>query len=207
MITPKQDFLVNMRERNYPYYVYELIDPRNMKVFYVGKGKGNRAYEHTKKVKRNSLYKSNKAKNELIQEILHSGNKPIEIIIERYATDQEAVEHEADLISEYGLQNLTNVQSRGSVYVYYDKENKGLAEAKKAVRHISKMLTYFCNPNKHKSQNPDFYYNGEKIDAHWLLNSVCKMYNELMNGKFRDKLLQVLDYEINNKHYGASRLI
>jgi len=28
------------------YYVYALIDPRNKKVFYVGKGKGNRIYAH-----------------------------------------------------------------------------------------------------------------------------------------------------------------
>jgi hypothetical protein len=28
------------------YYVYLLIDPRNDKVFYVGKGKGNRVNQH-----------------------------------------------------------------------------------------------------------------------------------------------------------------
>ena len=28
------------------YYVYALIDPRTNKVFYIGKGKGNRIYAH-----------------------------------------------------------------------------------------------------------------------------------------------------------------
>ncbi len=28
------------------FYVYRLIDPRNGETFYVGKGKGNRLYEH-----------------------------------------------------------------------------------------------------------------------------------------------------------------
>jgi len=28
------------------YYVYLLLDPRNNKIFYVGKGKGNRLFDH-----------------------------------------------------------------------------------------------------------------------------------------------------------------
>ncbi|MBQ5524797.1 MAG: GIY-YIG nuclease family protein, partial [Paludibacteraceae bacterium] len=30
------------------YYVYRLIDPRDYSTFYVGKGKGNRVFEHAK---------------------------------------------------------------------------------------------------------------------------------------------------------------
>ena len=206
-LTPTEKMLQKIREENRPYYVYELIDPRNMNVFYVGKGKGNRVYEHTKKVKRNSSTQSNKKKNEIIKDILKSGNEVIEKIVERFETDEEAVEHEAHLINLYGIKNLTNIQSKGSVYVYYDKENQGLAEAKKAIVHISKMLTYFCNPNKHISPTPIFYHEGEKVDARWLLNRICEIYEDLMSGKFRDKLLEVLNNEIEKKHFGASRLI
>lgn len=35
-------------QKELKYYVYGLIDPRNGKVFYVGKGNGNRVFEHIK---------------------------------------------------------------------------------------------------------------------------------------------------------------
>ena len=46
------------------YYVYQLVDPRNNKPFYIGKGTGNRAYQHTKfKDGNENTYKDRKIKS------------------------------------------------------------------------------------------------------------------------------------------------
>ena len=46
------------------YYVYQLVDPRNNKPFYIGKGNGNRAYQHSKlKDGNKNPYKDRKIKS------------------------------------------------------------------------------------------------------------------------------------------------
>ena len=55
------------------YYVYQLVDPRNGLPFYVGKGTGDRAYQHTKfKDGNQNPYKERKIKN-----ILKAGLEPL----------------------------------------------------------------------------------------------------------------------------------
>ena len=66
------------------YYVYKLIDPRNGNVFYVGKGKGDRAYNGI----RNSTCELDKESSE---------KWDIEII-DTFDTDEEALENELKLI-------------------------------------------------------------------------------------------------------------
>ena len=41
------DFTTDVIEK-IGYYVYRLIDPRNGNTFYIGKGKGNRIFQHVK---------------------------------------------------------------------------------------------------------------------------------------------------------------
>lgn len=88
------------------YYVYRLIDPRNGETFYVGKGKGNRVFNHAKGVidKNEGDDLSNKLLT--IWEIRNSGLKVIHVIHRHGMDEKSALEVEAALIDAYP--NATN---------------------------------------------------------------------------------------------------
>lgn len=86
------------------FYVYELIDPRDGLVFYVGKGKGDRYRHHeceAKKGKRGP-------KCDRIREIWETGRTVRHNIYSRHQDEDDAYNAEADRIDALGLENLTN---------------------------------------------------------------------------------------------------
>ena len=85
------------------YYVYVYTDPRNDKPFYVGKGKGNRAFDHLKDG-------SETDKVNRIKEILDSGNHPRIEILASGLDQSTALKVEAAAIDLIGMKNLTNAQ-------------------------------------------------------------------------------------------------
>lgn len=91
------------------YYVYKLIDPRNGQVFYVGKGKGNRIFQHMKdELKASDDEDSISLKLSTIREIRNSGLNVIPVI-HRHGMDKDtAFEVEAALID--ATPGLTNIQ-------------------------------------------------------------------------------------------------
>lgn len=100
------------------YYVYRLVDPRNFETFYVGKGCGNRVFQHAKalsKMKREKSEDDESLKIRQICEIMNEGKSVIPMIHRWNLTDSEAFEVEAALIDCYS--GLTNIQSgHGSDY-------------------------------------------------------------------------------------------
>lgn len=81
------------------FYVYRLIDPRNNTTFYVGKGKGNRVFQHVEAAEKDNVSESQK--NSRIQQILDADLTP-SIIIHRHGLDETtAFEIEAALIDAY----------------------------------------------------------------------------------------------------------
>ena len=94
------------------YYVYRLVDPRDNKTFYVGKGRGNRLFQHVGE----ALTSEGRAtlKIDRIRDIREHGLDVTHFIHRHGLTEKEAFEVEAALIDAYGLardalSELTNV--------------------------------------------------------------------------------------------------
>lgn len=92
------------------YYVYGLIDPRTNQIFYIGKGTGNRVFEHEKE----SMNRpdSDKLKLKTISEIKSFGLDVKKIIINCNLTESEAFAAEAALINAFNYVSdvgLTNI--------------------------------------------------------------------------------------------------
>lgn len=92
-------------------YVYRLIDPRDFQTFYVGRGVGNRVFQHAKEELKH--FEENEdalsMKLEQIREIRLAGKEVI-CVIHRYGlTKEQAMEVESALIDCYpGLTNLVS---------------------------------------------------------------------------------------------------
>lgn len=93
--------------QNLQYYVYALIDPRNQKPFYVGKGKDNRVFDHLECALESPAASD---KYEKIREIVSSGMSVAHVIIKHGLTEKAAFQVESSLIdySTYFDHKLTN---------------------------------------------------------------------------------------------------
>jgi hypothetical protein len=91
------------------YYVYDLVDPRNGQTFYVGKGKGSRRFQHVKE----ALRGAHNRKCDMIRSIIADGLEHEPRIISHHVCEQEALDAEANRISWFGLNNLTNIMPNG----------------------------------------------------------------------------------------------
>jgi hypothetical protein len=88
-------------------YVYFLRDPRNNEVFYVGKGTGNRIFDH---VACSLIDDAESEKLDRVREINKLGMEVEHFVLRHGLTDEIAFEVEAALIDFVGMQNLANLQ-------------------------------------------------------------------------------------------------
>lgn len=131
-----------------PFYVYALKDPRGKpaKPFYIGKGTGNRAWEHEANVDESE-------KGLLIKQIKDAGHNLIHTIIADNLTEQQALKIEAELISAFGIRsqgglltnkvrpNPDNIKHRVRASVpggCYEKAQMALELLKSAVMELAK---------------------------------------------------------------------
>lgn len=81
-----------------PYYIYALKDPRTSPAqpFYIGKGTGNRAWDH-------SIHVDQTQKGRRIAEIQVSGHEVITTVLADDLTEIQALRLEAELIAAFGI--------------------------------------------------------------------------------------------------------
>ena len=84
-------------------YVYILKDPRTSLIFYIGKGVGNRVFQHVNCVIENS---NESDKLNLIREILNDKLEVEHYILRHGLTKEQAFEIESACIDLLGLENL-----------------------------------------------------------------------------------------------------
>ena len=81
------------------YYVYLLIDPKTDEPFYVGKGIGNRVFNHVKCALENE--ETSNSKYEEIRRIKDEGNDVKHLIVRHGLTEKNAFEIESALIDTF----------------------------------------------------------------------------------------------------------
>lgn len=119
------------------YYVYILKDPRNDTIFYVGKGKGNRLFQHVQCALVNA---TDNDKYNLIREI-HKDGKEVEHFILRHGLEEKlSLEIESTIIDLLGIENLTN-SVKG-----HDTWERGLKTVDEVFQHYDAKAVTFDEP-------------------------------------------------------------
>lgn len=105
------------------FYMYELEDPRDGNVFYVGKGTGDRILHHERDAAKMAGH--NIQKEMTIRSIWKDGMKVVRRIRSWHKTSQQAIAAERLRINELGLDSITNI-ARGQ---YGEDYRAGLTSA------------------------------------------------------------------------------
>lgn len=153
------------------YYVYELIDPRNGKTFYVGKGKGNRIDAHEKEAAKGVCSE----KCNLIRDLQQNNILLIKRKIAFFSKEKEAYDFEEKHIEDIGLENLTNVVSGGGTPRI--KEKKDLFTPDYCLKAVLLAKDRFAEWLKHKDMTATVYMDSNNVFSKFQKNMLEFFYN------------------------------
>jgi hypothetical protein len=113
------------------HYVYALMDPRDLKPFYIGKGTGDRMVKHFTTIPKAIQGAKTSDKFKRIEDIKADGHNATITIVKYYTDEIEALDAEAVMIEKIGLENLTNELKRGGRTSKYNPEDAAHVTTKK----------------------------------------------------------------------------
>lgn len=159
------------------YYVYALVDPRDNKIFYIGKGSANRVYEHAE-----AAINSDNENNKLdkIREIINQGKKVQYYILRHNLNENEAYMLESAIIDFLSYPAFNTESILTNIVSGHHQWNEGI----KKVDEIN--IMYDC-----KKIEP---YEGDRL----LLVSLNQSYDR---SKSKDIYKRVNDYESACKYW------
>ena len=169
--------MVNIKQ----YYVYQLVDPRNSKPFYIGKGQGKRIDAHEREAKSNII----NPKCNLIREIELEGSKIVKHIVKYFAVEMSAYKYEKRLIKKIGLSNLTNL-TEGGIGIYpFKPSNPELTHDIALVSTLSVLI----RKTRGNFKNTSFTFGGIKHNLGDKLENIVKMsFKRLIKSRDNDWL-------------------
>lgn len=105
------------------YYVYCLVDPRDNTIFYIGKGKGDRIFNHV-----NASIKgtANSDKLDKIKDIINAGEKVVHYILRHGLSNETALEIESTLIDIFKSGYFNNESTLTNIDFGHHKWTKGI---------------------------------------------------------------------------------
>lgn len=163
------------------YYVYCLVDPRDNRIFYIGKGKGNRVFQHAK----DSLNENDQSlKLDIIRRILREGKQIGLYILRHNLTEETAFVVESVLIDLLTYTKFNKTNQLANIAAGHHQWDEGI----KSIDEINAI------------------YNCDKIDASGgeliLLVSLNKSFDQAKaNGVYR----RVDIYEATRKYWKISQ--
>ncbi len=151
------------------FYVYELVDPRDGAVFYVGKGCGARLHQHEREARRGVDH----PKNDRIREIWGAGFQVEKRVVRWFRTEAAAFECERKTISRYGQAALCNVHSGGPI------QFAPKSEANRDADSIRALFVIGAKTNMFRAPSARWWYGGQ---WHAMPRSVIKHFERKFMG-------------------------